>query len=563
MTPLASASRRSRSASFPVPGRERPNEPHLATDRSESSTTQRPSGLSSDLLHPKDQPESLTTQTPNPAAVSSDLPQATDYSEPSTTPRPSSVSSDLLHPKDQPEQSTAQRPKGVSINLLQAPDQAAGTLGDSATHLIKPISDPSGSTFCTNGATSSTSKAAAGLIEVASGLIGVTSSPDEAIPSIENPTSDLPEPTTGLSEPTANNSLSDLSELEEGEIPPTPPGTDVTPKSQNARFRGSNPSPEPGLGQPAPLIHTPFPKSRNKTARHQVPVEGDDNASRKRKRSLLANQHFDVSRPPKKSKTRRAKQKERKKAKKGTCKKLGHKFSGFVSEVMGTDAFDFAANIIKHPVPEKVSKRLVFFSDASHRALCGAVGIVWPASLTSSDWEGKGVHYPISTDSTAVLELFGISCSLELAIQEIDQERATVPNTVQRTSSQAHTMTKEVFLFSDDVGALDRIRGKSAYDPKGEVGSQMGAISRHSKTLHSLGVHVELHLSPGHSGVPGNEAADTLAKKAMRELLVKAKTSWPTVETVLRVPTQPAPVPVSSGPCGRRRSFALPPPIIP
>lgn len=71
-----------------------------------------------------------------------------------------------------------------------------------------------------------------------------------------------------------------------------------------------------------------------------------------------------------------------------------------------------------------------------------------------------------------------------------------------------------MFIFTDDVYALQRIDGTLSYLPNGDISRQLAAISRHSKTLSELGVHVGLHLSPGHSGVPGNEAADQMAKSA-------------------------------------------------
>ncbi|KAJ9486882.1 hypothetical protein VN97_g6449 [Penicillium thymicola] len=78
------------------------------------------------------------------------------------------------------------------------------------------------------------------------------------------------------------------------------------------------------------------------------------------------------------------------------------------------------------PVPQNVSKRLVYFCDASIRCLCGAAGIVCPQSLASSEWESKGVFYPLSVHDSATVELFAISCTLELVIGEIDGEKATI-----------------------------------------------------------------------------------------------------------------------------------------
>lgn len=81
-------------------------------------------------------------------------------------------------------------------------------------------------------------------------------------------------------------------------------------------------------------------------------------------------------------------------------------------------------------------------------------------------------------------------------------------------------MTKEVFIFTDDINALRRIDGGLRYYPNGHMASQLEVIARHSNTLNQLGVHVELHLSPGHSKVPRNEAANAMSKKAQNELSV-------------------------------------------
>ncbi|CRL28091.1 unnamed protein product [Penicillium camemberti] len=51
------------------------------------------------------------------------------------------------------------------------------------------------------------------------------------------------------------------------------------------------------------------------------------------------------------------------------------------------------------PVPRNVRKRLVYLCDASIRLSYGAVGIVWPESLASSKWNGKGLFYPGNVES--------------------------------------------------------------------------------------------------------------------------------------------------------------------
>lgn len=222
---------------------------------------------------------------------------------------------------------------------------------------------------------------------------------------------------------------------------------------------------------------------------------------------------------------------------------LGHDFVGFVSLNTEDTALEFSSNILQLAVLNHVRKRLIYFCDGSLRLLCGAAGIVWPKSLTCGTWEGKGEYYPAKVDSTATIELFGIRCTLETAISDMDTARADVAGGPARSSmsyrgnpgqtrSNYHGMANELFVFTDDINALQRISGKLPYFPNGEVANQVKAISEHSKTLYLLGVHVELHLSPGHSGVPGNVRADAMAKRTQRQLLADKATAWPAIKEV-------------------------------
>ncbi|OQE35371.1 hypothetical protein PENCOP_c013G05707 [Penicillium coprophilum] len=217
---------------------------------------------------------------------------------------------------------------------------------------------------------------------------------------------------------------------------------------------------------------------------------------------------------------------------------LGHEFTGHVFHTNDQVTWEFANKILRLPVPPTVSKRLVYFCDASIRCLCGAAGIVWPKSLASRKWMGMGIYYPTSVDNTATVELFAIACTLELAISEIDKQKATVPQNLpsdaeffrqhlSQTRSHAHTMTKEVFVFTDDCYALRRIAGILEYPPNGDMATELEAIAKHSQKLNELGVHIELHLSPGHSRIPGNVAADTMAKKTQRQLVMETAITWP------------------------------------
>lgn len=277
-------------------------------------------------------------------------------------------------------------------------------------------------------------------------------------------------------------------------------------QDQAQHIRSQNPSPEPTTMQLEPVDNTPRPRP--------------DKPSRKRKWPADAGPPAGLTPPPKKQKTSAGEDKKDNKF----CWEVGQEFLGFVFHVDGEIAKEIARSIHKLPVPTEVHKRLIYFCDASIRSGCGTAGVVWQENVGSSNWKGTGFHYPESTVSTATVELFAISCTMQMAIGDINTERGTVvPNKPVDTAlfqqhsahtlSHLHNLTKEVFIFTDDCNALRRIDGLLAYDPNGDMGRQVEAISTHSKTLSDLGVHVELHLSPGHSAVPGNVAADRVAKR--------------------------------------------------
>ncbi|KAJ5365900.1 hypothetical protein N7517_008786 [Penicillium concentricum] len=269
----------------------------------------------------------------------------------------------------------------------------------------------------------------------------------------------------------------------------------------------------------------------NNTPSQLLAQSSGPSVSRKRKAPPSDRDPDENPRPSKKRNTDKASRRY--------CWQLGHDFIGFVSLTTGEMALEFSKHILEHDIQKDVCKRLVYFCDGSLRWLCGAAGVVWPQSFTSSKFEGKGIYYPFSIDSTATLELFAIASTLEAAISDLENPRSNVVRAlgVKKTSFQGikgqtrshlHDMTKELFVFTDDLYALRRISGELTYPAKGDIATQLATISAHAKTLNGLGVHVELHLSPGHSAVPGNEAADAMAKQTQKKLLFATKTCWPT-----------------------------------
>ncbi|KAJ5941617.1 hypothetical protein N7516_001785 [Penicillium verrucosum] len=447
-------------------------------------------------------------QTSQPEPPSSSGESATSLADSATAPDESSSNLEELEEGEIPS----------TTNLAESPSNLEELEGEiPSTTNLAPVPDESPSN----------------LEELEEGEIPSTTNLAESPSNLEELEGEIPS-TTNLA-PVPDESPSNLEELEEGEIPSTPPPTtnlappppsprpSIAPRPRNSRARVSvAPSPEPILGHSQ---HTP--------------VQPNGGLDSKRKRASTDEGLADQPQSNNKKRNKRDYRVDRTNFK--YSGELGHDFFGFICFVNDHRAWDIADGILQLPIPQSVSKRLVYFCDASIRCLCGAAGIVWPRSLAFNEWEGKGVFYPLSTHDSGTVELFAIACTLELAISQIDGERTTAEerlrgdnDVLQRnlslTKSHLHGMTKEVFVFTDDINALRRIGGSVAYDPKGDMASHLEAIARHSGTLSKLGVHVELHLSPGHSNVPGNEAADKMAKKAQNELFVQTAISWPAME---------------------------------
>lgn len=80
-------------------------------------------------------------------------------------------------------------------------------------------------------------------------------------------------------------------------------------------------------------------------------------------------------------------------------------------------------------------------------------------------------------------------------------------------------MTKEVLVFTDDVVALRPVDSSSAYGTNSEIAEQVERVYSLYQILHDQGIHLELCYSPGHAGVPGNQAADAEARRYQMQLL--------------------------------------------
>ncbi|KAJ5462666.1 hypothetical protein N7475_007610 [Penicillium sp. IBT 31633x] len=218
------------------------------------------------------------------------------------------------------------------------------------------------------------------------------------------------------------------------------------------------------------------------------------------------------------------------------CTELGHKFVGSVLITNRDEAERIAHRIYEVPVPQQVTSRLILFCDASIRKRQAAVGVVWKAPLSTSMWDGLGVSFPSETANTSVVELYAIGCALKFALDNMDSAEWSISRdgssetrsfrpSLGRTESHLHGKTKELFVLTDEEGTLARLKGTMLYLPAGPHATEIKTICDLSELLAQRDVHVELHLSPGHMGIPGNEAANELCRKAQSELFAQSHTS--------------------------------------
>ncbi|CAP96456.1 hypothetical protein EN45_077590 [Penicillium chrysogenum] len=320
-------------------------------------------------------------------------------------------------------------------------------------------------------------------------------------------------------------SRSRSSSLEEGEIPQSPaihqrarlqanPQQPTGRRGPDRQVRSKDPSPEPQFNEPQdqqPTASLGDRQSRSKQPRSKQPHQLQPIASLKRKRTQ--------SNPP--GLGRRAR-KQRIIGK--TCVELGYKFSGAIIVAIPMEADEVARCIHELPVPQQVTRRLVLYSDACIRDTSAAAGIVWKSPTSLPEWDGLGVGYPSNTNNSGVVELYAIACAMKFALDHVGHPAFAVssknspgsshfwPGT--RSMSHTHTMKRETMLFTDDRYALQRLDSALANPVGGPHWPLLKAICDLSQLLAQSDVHLELHWSPGHADIPGNEAAHDMSRRA-------------------------------------------------
>ncbi|KAK8123267.1 hypothetical protein PG999_003185 [Apiospora kogelbergensis] len=168
-------------------------------------------------------------------------------------------------------------------------------------------------------------------------------------------------------------------------------------------------------------------------------------------------------------------------------------------------------------------KSLIFYTDGS--GYNGGVGAATyqPRQLTSKFVRQKLAYMGKETQSTVYLaELKGIHMSLEITLAQ-----------------QVRKFTR-VDIFTDNQAAI----ASSAWPQRQSGQWLLRQIAEQLKALQQQGINVNIHWIPAHTGVPGNEAADQLAKLAAEPpapyttAVFALRSPSPTVDSVAE-PTEP------------------------
>lgn len=166
-------------------------------------------------------------------------------------------------------------------------------------------------------------------------------------------------------------------------------------------------------------------------------------------------------------------------------------------------------------------ERMVLWTDGSrfrNDRLAGAAVVFQRAG--SSEWINnsftlEGELFAGSEDS----ELFAIKAAIEIAAETISRDKE---------QGIAHVPITELVIYCDCSSVLANI---AAWEPYTELATHIREplfriIARTAAGLRKLGVQIELRWVPGHTQLPGNEQAHSIAQRA-------ARASDPTVSTAV------------------------------
>lgn len=189
----------------------------------------------------------------------------------------------------------------------------------------------------------------------------------------------------------------------------------------------------------------------------------------------------------------------------------------FVGDVItqSRDGAILAASEASRPRPKCAEKELVFYVDGSSLYKQGkrnakrsaGAAVVFQAG-DDKVWQERVFPLPSKTDAFGA-EMTAIAEGLAVALSQILIQPAGIG---------------KVVLFSDCPGALSRVKElrsrtfrEESLHSELEVNSVIRKLITRSQYFRKLGISVELHWVPAHSGVEGNVRADRAARNAAQD----------------------------------------------
>lgn len=186
------------------------------------------------------------------------------------------------------------------------------------------------------------------------------------------------------------------------------------------------------------------------------------------------------------------------------------RFLGDVVIAQSRDDAIVAARKACLPSPECTEKDLSFYVDGSsfykpgkrNAKKCSGAAVVFQAD-DGQDWQERVFPLPSESDAFTA-EMATISEGLAVALSQTLIRPAGI---------------RKVVIFSDSRGALSRVEELRQHTfseewLRGELNSVIRKLVTRSQYFGKLGISVELRWVPAHSGVEGNERADTAARSA-------------------------------------------------
>lgn len=186
-------------------------------------------------------------------------------------------------------------------------------------------------------------------------------------------------------------------------------------------------------------------------------------------------------------------------------------YRGYIVQRERDEAKEYALLIDETPRKKTEVSEHVFWTDCSIVKQCGAASVAW-RSAQSEPWETAAYPWPQPTNDTTLVELFAVERALAIAIEQVTKAQQDAFEEFCRGSKEIEVQPDyRVMVFTDSDGALDRLRTETSLRSSSRTWDLVYGCIRHYEGLERLGVAVELHLVPGHRGVPGNIEADAAA----------------------------------------------------